>query len=72
MKYVFEEILCIETTILELLIVDNLTYGANFRIKMLEMLFESLRVVSVNFISSAVASLFLSGNTTGLSIEFGH
>ena len=38
----------------------------------MEMLFEGLRVGSVNFINSAICSLFLSGRTTGISMEFGH
>lgn len=72
LRYVFEEKLKIETNILDLLIVDSLSMGEEYRLKLIEMLFESLGVLSVNFINSAIASLFLSGRTTGISIEFGN
>lgn len=38
----------------------------------MEMLFENLWVGSLYFINSALCSLFLSGWTTGLSLEFRH
>ncbi len=72
LKYVFEELLNLETTILELLIINNMSYGSDFRIKLMEMLFEGLRVLSVNFIPSSIASLFISGRTTGINFEIGN
>lgn len=72
MKYVFEDIFSIETTIVELLIVDQFKSTLDFRIKMMEMLFENMRILSVLFVNSAVASMFLSGRTTGCSVELGH
>ena len=38
----------------------------------MEILFVNLRVLSVNFVNSAVASLFISGRTTGCSVEISH
>lgn len=72
LKYVFEEILQVESTAIELLIVDQQLKNVEFRIKLMEVLFENLRVASLNFINSAVASLFLFGKTSGSIVELGH
>lgn len=72
LKFVFEEIFGFETNIIELLLVDSVNLGPEFRIQVMEVFFESLRLVSINFVNSAVASLFLSGRTTGTSMELGH
>ena len=72
LRYVFEEILCIETVKIDLLIVDSISKGTEFRIKLMEMLFECLKVQSVNFVNSVVSSLFTSGRTTGINIEIGN
>ena len=40
LKYVFEDLFNIETNVLELMIVDSIVFGDEFRIKLMEMLFE--------------------------------
>lgn len=72
LKYVFDEILGIETPNIDVLIVDSISHPMSFKIKLMEMLFESLKVQSVNFMNSSTASLFMTGRTTGLNIEIGH
>lgn len=71
LAFVFEELLCIEPVKLDLLIVDSVSRDSTFRSKLLETLFEGLKVQSVNFVNSSTASLFTSGRTTGINIEIG-
>lgn len=40
LKYVFEDLFNIETNLLELMIVDSVIFSDEFRIKLMEMLFE--------------------------------
>lgn len=72
LRYVFEEILSIETPQLDILIVDSVSRSLSFKIKLIEMLFDSFKVQSVNFMNSATASLFMTGRTTGINVEIGH
>ena len=40
LKYVFEDLFNVETNLLELMIVDSVIFSDEFRIKLMEMLFE--------------------------------
>lgn len=71
-KYIFEEVLQLETANLEIMFVDSIGQNKEFRQKISEVFFENLRVQSINFMNSAVCSLFSSGKTDGVAVEFGH
>jgi len=71
-KFVFEDIMQLETSNIEILILDSISMPADFRVKLSEVLFENLRLQSINFMNTAVASLFASGRTYGVAVEMGH
>jgi actin-related protein len=72
LKFVFEDIMQLETSNIEILILDSISMPADFRVKLSEILFENLRLQSINFMNTAVASLFASGRTYGIAVEMGH
>jgi actin beta/gamma 1 len=72
MKYVFEEVLQLETANLEILFVDSIAQHMDFRQKLSEIFFENLRVQSINFVNSAVCGLFATGRWEGIAVEMGH
>jgi actin len=71
-KFVFEDIMQLETSNIEILILDSISMPADFRVKLSEILFENLRLQSINFMNTAVASLFAGGRTYGVAVEMGH
>jgi actin-related protein len=71
-KFIFEDIMQLETSNIELLVLDSISMPSDFRVKLSEIFFENLRLQSINFMNTAVSSLFASGRTYGIAVEMGH
>ena len=56
-KFVFEDIMQLETSNIELLVLDSISMPADFRVKLSEIFFENLRLQSINF-TLAMTTLF--------------
>ena len=71
-KYALSELLGIELTNANVLVIDSCANKKDYKAKIAEVLMDKLKVKSLLIMNSSSLSLFSTGATTGFVAELGH